>query len=398
MKEKLAIEGGTPVRTAPFPAWPVHDEREVEAVTRVARSGKWGELTGNEVRQFEKEFTAFIGVKHGVCVVNGTAALEIAMRALGIGPGDEVITTPYTFVATPNAALLVGATPVFVDIDPDTYLLDPSKIEEAITERTRAIMPVHYAGCPCDMDAIMEIAERHGLIVVEDACQAWGAQWNGRSVGAIGNAGAFSFQASKNITAGEGGMVVTNDDALEEHIWSLHNCGRRRGGEWYEHVRVGWNLRMTEWQGAILRVQLSRLSEHMAVRERNARYLAAELSKLKGIRPLAVDPRVTRHAWHVFVLRYQTEAFGGLPRGEFVKALVAEGIPVGLGYLPLTRSRAIIDGLKQIGQGAPRACPVAERACDEEAVNLNQNVLLGTQQDMDDIVTAIAKVQRVKGT
>jgi dTDP-4-amino-4,6-dideoxygalactose transaminase len=394
---KLAINGGAPVRTAPFPAWPVFDEREVEAVTRVARSGKWGELTGDEVRQFQREFATFVGAKHGICVVNGTAALEIALRALDIGPGDEVITTAYTFIATPNAALLVGAAPVFVDMDPDTYLIDTSRIEEAITDRTKVIMPVHYAGCPANMDAIIEIAKRHQLAVVEDACQAWGAEWRGRPVGTIGDTGTFSFQASKNINAGEGGIIVTNDDKLEDIIWSLHNVGRRKGGEWYEHVRVGWNYRMTEWQGAILRVQLTRLPEHMVIRDRNGRYLTDQLSQIDGVRPLVIDPRVTKHAWHVFVIRYQADAFGGMSRAEFMAALRAEGIPCGLGYLPLTRSKAIIDGLRRIGRPQPRPCPVTEHACDEEAVLLGHNMLLGTREDMDSIVEAIGKIKRGEG-
>ena len=397
MREKLALEGGRPVRSSPVPAWPVFDEREVEAVAQVVRSGKWGMQAGEQVKRFQEEFTTFVGARHGVCVVNGTAALEIAMRAMGLGPGDEVITPAYTFIATPNAALLLGAAPVFVDIDPDTYLLDPGKIEEAITEHTRAIMPVHYAGQPADMDRIMDIARRHRLFVVEDACQAWGAEWRGHPVGTIGNVGTFSFQSSKNINAGEGGMVVTNDDALDEIIWSLHNVGRRRSGEWYEHVRVGWNYRMTEFQAAILRVQLSRFPEQTATRDRNARYLQAQLAHVAGVKPLAIDPGVTRHAWHIFVLRYQAEAFGGLPRAWFIDALRAEGIPCGLGYLPLTRSQAIVDGLQALRKGKPRPCPIAERACDEEAVLLTQNLLLGTREDMDSIVEAIAKIQRAKG-
>ena len=266
--DKLKIDGGQPVRTQPFPDWPVFDEREIEAVTEVVRSGKWGELVGTKVIEFQRAFAAFQQAKHGVCVVNGTAALQVAMRALGLRPDDEIITTSYTFIATPNAALSLGAVPVFVDIDPDTYLIDPSRIEDAISERTRAIMPVHLFGCSCDMDAILDIARRHHLAVLEDACQAWGAEWNGRRVGALGELGTFSFQSSKNINAGEGGMIVTNDDALEDLVWSLHNVGRRRGGEWYEHVRVGWNYRMTEFQAAILLVQLTRLPEHMATRAR----------------------------------------------------------------------------------------------------------------------------------
>ena len=398
MNDKLAINGGKPVRTEPFPAWPVFDEREIEAVTEVVRSGNWGCLAGDKVHQFERAFADFQQAKHGICVVNGTAALQIAMRAIGVGSGDEVITTSYTFIATPNAALSLGAVPVFVDIDPDTYLIDATKIEAAITERTKAILPVHIFGCPADMDAILDIGRRHNLAVVEDACQAWGAEWNGRRVGALGHLGAFSFQMSKNITAGEGGIIVTNRDEIEEIVWSLHNVGRRKGGLWYEHVRLGWNYRLTEWQGAILLVQLTRLPEHMAIRDRNAAYLLSELREIPGVRPLKVDTRVTRHAWHVFMMRYDAEAFGGMHRNDFIKALTAEGIPCAPGYTPLTHSEAILDGLRRLGiEEPPRPCPQAERVCREEAAYLAQNVLLGTKRDMDSIVEAIAKIQRAVG-
>jgi dTDP-4-amino-4,6-dideoxygalactose transaminase len=398
MVDKLAINGGKPVRTAPFTAWPMFDEREVEAITDVVRSGKWGCLVGDKVHQFEREFAVFQQARYGICVVNGTAALQIAMRAVGAGAGDEVITTSYTFIATPNAALSLGAVPVFCDIDPDTYGIDATKAEALITERTRAILPVHIFGCPCDMDAILDIARRHNLAVVEDACQAWGAEWKGRRVGALGRLGCFSFQLSKNITAGEGGIIVTNDDQIEEVIWSLHNVGRRKGGLWYEHVRLGWNYRMTEWQGAILLVQLTRLPEHMAIRDRNATYLTDQLATIPGIRPLKVDPRVTRHAWHVYMVRYDPYAFGGKHRNEFLKALQAEGIPCGPGYTPLTSSPAVLDGLKSLGvDDLPRPCPVAEHACNEEAAYFTQNMLLDTQADMDSIVEAVVKIQRAWG-
>ncbi len=398
MSDRLAIEGGSPVRVEPFPSWPFFDEREVEAVTEVVRSGNWGALIGNQVTAFEREFAAYQQARHAVAVVNGTAALEVALRALGIGPGDEVITTAYTFIATPNAALLIGALPVFVDIEPDTHLIDAAQIEAAITPRTRAIMPVHLFGCPANLDAILEIARRHGLAVVEDACQAWGAEWRGRPVGALGNAGAFSFQASKNVTAGEGGLILTNDDELAERVWSLHNVGRRIGGEWYEHVRVGWNYRMTEFQGAILRVQLTRLDEQAARRDANARYLIAGLAKLgPGLTPARIDEHVTRHAWHVVALRYQAEPFGGWPRAEFARALRGEGIPCGMGYVPLTRSPAILDAFAQRRAEVRWPCPVTERISATEAIWLTQNLLLGSRADVDCIIEAIAKIKRVKG-
>ena len=405
MKKKLAIEGGTPVRTEPFPSWPVFDEREEKALIEVVRSGHWGALTGTRVREFEQRFAAYQQARYGICVVNGTAALEIAMRALDIGPGDEVITTPYTFIATVNVILLVGAVPVFVDIDAETCLMDTRQLEAGITGRTKAIMPVHLAGCPVDMDAIMDIASRHGLAVVEDACQAWGAEWRGRRVGAIGDLGTFSFQASKNITAGEGGIIVTNDEELAERCWSLHNVGRTRDGAWYEHVIVGWNYRLTEWQGAVLLVQLERLPEQQAQRDASARYLREQLAAINGVRPLTLDPRVTRHGWHLFIFRYHAEEFGGLPRDRFIEALRAEGIPCLPGYVPLHRSSAVLEGITRnlrLRKEAspedwePPHCPETERICWHEAVWLRQNVLLSTQEDMDSIVEAIRKIKRAQ--
>lgn len=399
MAEKPAIHGGSPLRRKAFPAWPIWDETEEKQLLEVLHSGQWGMLAGTKVHAFERAFAEHQQAKHGVCVVNGTAALEIALKAIDIAPGDEVITTPYTFVATINAALALGAIPVLVDVDAETFCIDARQIEAAITPRTKAILPVHIAGRPADMDAILAIARRHGLRVVEDACQAWGAEWRGQRVGALGDLGTFSFQASKNITAGEGGIIVTNDDRLEEIIWSLHNVGRRKGGLWYEHVRAGWNYRMTEWQGAILLAQLARADELAGRRERNARYLSERLASIPGIQPLPADPRVTRHAWHLFILRYDSRAFGGLPRQQFIKALQAEGIPCAPGYVPLNQSPALLDGLAGLRAfveevPAPRSCPVAEQLCTQQAVWLTQNMLLGDAADMDDIVEAVAKIQR----
>jgi dTDP-4-amino-4,6-dideoxygalactose transaminase len=399
MTEKLAIEGGDPVRREAFPAWPIWDQSEEKQLLEVLHSGHWGMLSGTKVHAFERAFADYQQAKHGICVVNGTAALEIAIRAVGVGPGDEVITTPYTFVATVNASLAVGAVPILVDVDPATFCIDVEQIESAITPRTKAILPVHIGGHPADMDAILDIARKHGLRVVEDACQAWGAEWRGRRVGALGDLGAFSFQASKNINAGEGGIVLTDDDQLEEMVWSLHNVGRRKGGLWYEHVRVGWNYRMTEWQGAILLAQLARADELAGRRDRNARYLAEALQSIPGIFSLKTDPRVTRHAWHLFIFRYQREAFGGLPRDKFLAALQAEGIPCAPGYVPLDQSPALLDGLSRLRAfredvPPPRTCPVADRLCTQEAVWLTQNMLLGSQPDMDDVVRAIAKIRR----
>jgi len=226
MSDKLAIDGGSPLRTSPYPDWPQWDEREDKAVAAVLHSGAWWAPGGTQVKEFEKEFAAYHDARYGVAVTNGSAALEICLRAANIDWGDEVITTPYTFIATANSCLLVGAIPRFVDLLPNSWNLDPAQIETAITPRTKAIMPVHIAGEPADMDAINEIARKHGLLVIEDACQAHGAIWRGRKVGAIGEMGCFSFQASKNITGGEGGIILTNDEGWAEKCWSVSNVGR----------------------------------------------------------------------------------------------------------------------------------------------------------------------------
>jgi dTDP-4-amino-4,6-dideoxygalactose transaminase len=403
--EKLAVDGGQPVRTVPFPSWPVWGEREEELLLKVLHSGNWGILSGGQVAAFERAFAAFQGAKHALCVTSGTTALEIAMRALGIGPGDEVITTPYTFVATPSVAFLAGARTVFVDIDPETYLIDPTQVEAAITDRTRAIMPVHIGGCPCDMDAVMDIAWRHDLYVIEDACQAWGASWRGTSVGAIGDLGCFSFQASKNINAGEGGAIVTNNSELAERCWSLHNVGRIRDGAWYQHEFLGWNYRMTEWQGAILLAQLERLPEHIERRADNAAYLSSRLSQVEGVTPAKVDHRVTQHAWHIYIATYDPDAFGGKSCAEFIAMMRAEGVPCAPGYVPLNRTPAILRALaEQEGKVRPwetanedlpvlPACPVAEDLC-QRTVWFYQSLFLGDHEDMEDIVAAIVKIQQ----
>ena len=296
---QLAINGGHPVRSAPFPAWPVSDEREERLLLDVLHSGKWSILNGDKVKTFQEKFAAYQDAKFAICVPNGTLAIQMALMALDIQPGDEVIAPAYTFIATVSTVIQIGARPVFVDIDPDTYDIDATKIEAAITPKTRAILPVHLAGQPADMGAVLEIARKHDLVVIEDACQAWGAEWDDRRVGALGSLGAFSFQLGKNITAGEGGAIVTNDPELYERCWSLHNVGRTRNGAWYHHEILGLNLRMTEWQGAILLAQLERLEEHYPLREKNARYLSAALTSLGGLSPLPADPQVTRHARHL---------------------------------------------------------------------------------------------------
>ena len=401
---RLAIQGGTPVRTKPFPSWPVYGEPEERALIEVLRSGAWG-TGGSAIAEFEARFARFQDAKHATCVVNGTVALELALRAVGVGLGDEVILPPYTFVATATAVLALGAIPVFADVDADTYLLDPRCAEAAVTPRTRAIVAVHVAGCPADMDELRAVARRHGLKLVEDAAQAHGAAWRGRRVGALGDLGCFSFQSSKNLCAGEGGAVVTDDDRLAEVVWSLHNVGRVRGAATQRREILGTNSRMTQFQAALLLAQMQRLPDQIARREANGGYLASRLAEIPGIRPLLRDDRVTTHAWHLFVFRYEPEAFGGMSRDDFVKALRAEGIPCSPGYVPLHHSPAVraeiarllrvLGHSHQVGlERAEARLPVAERAGYQEGIWLTQNVLLGEREDLDDVVEAIAKIQR----
>src|ERR1043166_6391383 len=257
----------------------------------------------------------------------------------GGGGGDEVSIPGYTFVATATAALEVGAVPVFADIDPHTYTLDPASVEACITPRTRAIVPVHLGGRPADMDALMALARRHDLVVIEDAAQAWGASWQGRKAGTLGHAAGFSFQSSKNITAGEGGIILTNDAAIGALAQSLSNCGRQPDGLWYAHYVLGGNYRLSEFHGAVLRVQLRRYPPQLASRQANAAYLEQALSEVPGITTLRQDARVTSHAYHLLVLRYQAEAFGGASRERFLTAMCAEGIDgMHMGYsLPVYR-------------------------------------------------------------
>ncbi len=401
MTEKLAVDGGNPVRTSPWPSWPVFGREEEEIILDVLRSGQWWAVGGRRVPEFESAFAAMQDAKHAVAVTNGTAAIEIALRALGIGCGDEVIVPPYTFIATASSVLAVGATPVFADIEPTNLNLDPAAAEAAITERTKAIIPVHIAGCPADMDGILALAAKHHLIVIEDAAQAHAAEWRGRKVGALGDCGTFSFQASKNLNAGEGGCIVTNKEDVADKCWSVHNVGRTRSGKWYEHHVLGGNFRMTEWQAGILLAQLSRLPEQTERRTSNALRLTALLDQIPGIRTLPPDERVTRHAYHLYVFRYDSSEFGGRSRGDFLKAMGAEGVPVSAGYVPLYKE--IVFQRKTAGVGswckAGRhvdysrvACPVCEQVCDD-AVWLFQTMLLGDAADMDDIASAIEKIR-----
>ena len=378
------ILGGEAVRKKPFPKWPIFDEREKEFLLQALESGRWG-VGGKLQEEFEKKFADFQDAKHALLCSSGTTALKIALKALGISPGDEVIIPAYTFIGTAIAVLDLHAKIIYADISLETCTIDIESVKNKITEKTKVIIPVHFAGRPADMDAVREFAEEKNLSILEDAAQAHGAEWKNRRVGAIGDAGAFSFQSSKNITAGEGGAITTDDDKLASAAWSLRNVGRPRGGPWYEHRIYGWNYRITEWQAAILLAQLERAPKLMEKRDSSARYLDKLLMEVDGVEPLPNDPRVSRHAHHLYVFRYDPTEFNGLEKELFIQALREEGIPCNAGYRPLYSYSFL-----------PRSSPLpnTEKAAYIEAVWIPQPVLLAEKEDLEDIIIGIEKIKK----
>jgi dTDP-4-amino-4,6-dideoxygalactose transaminase len=406
-QEKPALLGGKPIRHEPFPSWPRFDQREEKALLDVLHSGKWYRGGAERVDQFESAFAEVTGAKHCVATANGTSALYTSLVTLGIEPGDEVIVPPYTFIATINTVLLQYALPVFVDTDPETMQIDPNKLEASITDRTAAIMPVHLGGNVANMDAILEIARKHKLPVIEDSCQAVLAEWRGKKVGTLGSTGCYSFQVTKNLCSGEGGAILTNDGELAEKCYAFQNNNRARAATGYHFAYLGGrgaNLRMTEFQGNLLLAQMTRLQEQSHTREQNAQYLTSMLKEVPGILPAKMYEGCTRNAYHLYMFRYKSEAFGGMPRAKFVQAVQAEGIPCSTGYTPLNKEpflRAAFDS-KGFRRLYPKEvldrweernhCPANDQLC-EEAVWFTQAMFLGTRSDMDQIAEAIRKVR-----
>jgi len=401
MKNDLAVNGGTKTVTKSF-TWPVFDESDVQAVTQVAQSGQWGNPDcGGLVEKFEKEFATYCGSKYAIACVNGSVSLRLALIASGVRPGDEVIVPPYSFIATASTVIEANCVPVFVDIEPDTYNLDPSKIEAAITSRTRAIIPVHFAGQACDMDRIMEIAKKHNLFVVEDAAHGHGGEYKGKKLGSIGHAGSFSFQSSKNLNSGEGGLVITNDETLYNLMNSLRNVGRVKGGQWYEHHYAGCNYRITQFQAALLSRQLTRLEAQTKLRDENGKYLNTLLEPIEGITPLTRGHGETLHTYHLYIFKYDKTKFNGLPKKEFSEMLAAEGVPSFMGYPKPIYEQPLFQKKNFMCYAIPDYvdysdvhCPVAEHACYEEAIWILQHAMLGTKEDMNQFVEAIKKIKR----
>lgn len=417
---QLAINGGPKLRQKSFHGWPIVDDATVAAVTDVLRSQRWNRRRGGtRTAEFEQQFAQFHDCAYGLCVSSGTAALEVAVRAAGVEIGDEVIVPPYSFMATASAPLQVGAVPVFVDIDPETYNLDPALIEDHITEKTRAIFAVHFGGLPADMDAINAIARKHNLIVLEDCAHAHGGMHANGKLGSLGDAAGWSFQASKNLTSGEGGCVTTNNEDIYKRAVYAHDF-------WRSHVELeddiyndpidtqfpvlSWNYRMSEIMGAILHSQFPNLEEWAARRDENCRYLQSRLAEIDGLANVRIDPFVERNALHIFIFKYMdADAFAGAPRELVAKAAAAEGIPCSIGYVrPLHKHPLFQDALHgALRSGFPLTshyygrqmdyrqveCPEAERLCREESLWIGHPPFLGTKEDMDDIADAFVKVQ-----
>ena len=396
----LATDGGVPVRASPMHQWPYFDVDEVEAVERVLRSGKVNYWTGEEGRQFEREFADACHVSNAVALSNGTVALECILRALDIGPGDEVVVTPRSFVASAAAVALVGARPVFAEVDLDSQNISAPAIESVLTSKTRAVIPVHLAGWPCDMDPIMDLAGRRGLKVIEDCAQAHGALYKGRPVGSIGHAGAWSFCQDKIMsTGGEGGMVTTNDPAIWKSVWEFKDHGKAWdavherehpvGFRWL-HESIGTNGRMTEMQAAIGRIQLRKLPDWRQKRTRNARRLADRLSGLRALRVPMPDANFV-HAWYKFLVFLRPEYLNsGWTRDRIVSSIAAEGVPAYSGFCPEIYLEKAFQSRNLV---PPDRLQTARQLGETSLMFLIHPTL--TEEGIDDTATAIEKVMVV---
>jgi len=406
MSNQLAISGGTPVRntqTHPWPPWPIRTsdewESKIEPLLReVYLSGHEGS-GGAMIPRFCEQYAQYSGTNYALFMPHGTdsisAALAGALDLDGFSDGGEVIVPNYTFVATASAVLERNCTVAFVDVCPDTFTIDPEAVAAAIRPETRAILPVHLGGHPANMGALQEIAQRHELKIIEDCAQAHGAEFQTKKVGSLSDVGAFSFQASKNLTSGEGGMVTTNDKDIHDRVCAFMNVGRAPGGARWEYPRLGWNYRPSEYLAAILLVRLELLEAQTDLRNKNAAYLSHALEAIPGITPPELAKWVTKHGYHLYCMKYNSEGFGGKSRQEFVNALSAEGIPCSIGYRsPLSEE----PGMAHVAEKYPHLirtlpCPNAELVC-EQSVWLFQNLLLGSDSDMGQVVDAIIKIHR----
>jgi dTDP-4-amino-4,6-dideoxygalactose transaminase len=404
---QLALHGGAPVRPQGYPAWPVWDEDDVEAVAAVVRGGRWGGFPepGPLAAAFAERFAAYQGSRHGVVMANGTVTMEVALKALGIGWGDEVIVPALTFAATPYAAMAAGALPVFCDVLPGTLTVDPDQVAAAVTARTRAIMPVHLGHQMADMDRIVELARRHSLALVEDCAHAHGQRWRDRGAGSFGEFGSFSHQSTKLLTAGEGGTLLTDDERLARLAHSLIDCGRAKDPDGKE-LTFGANYRLGELHAALLLRALERLPGQQAERAEAGRLLQELAAGLPWLRLLPPDPRITRWSFYRYIVLIEPEAFAGVSNARVCEALEAEGVGAWEGYEPTSRYDLFQPGRSRLPVAVEHAgrldpatmsFPVAEEAALRRTVYLDESVFRAGRRGVEDAVEALAKVQRHAG-
>ncbi len=398
MESRLALRGGTAVREEPFTRWPMSDQREVDRINAVLARGQWS-LSGPEEQEFESKFAQFCLANHAQCVANGSVALELALRALQIKPGDEVIVPALTWTATAWAVVQTGAVPVFADVNRDDWCLDPADVRRHLSDATRAVIPVHLYDHIAPMDAILEIAKEYSLSVVEDCAHAHGGQLRDRGVGTMGDIGTFSFQEEKLMTSGEGGAVITQDSHLADRLYALKDCGRPRRDE--GEFGFGSNYRITEFQAAILNAQLERLPEQLALKANHMDYLRTLLADVPGIEMLPPDEAQTRRGAYMAALRFNADKFCGIERNLILEAIEAEGIPVNLPYDPVYASELWRPGGEFLPLEDPAraldleaSCPVAEEISGKSGFTLPHPLFLGLKADVEDIVEVFAKVQK----
>ena len=403
--KKLAVNGGEKTHSGSWPKWPYWDQSAEPGILEMFRTGRWWRGDGEYVSEFEKKYAALMGAKRCLATASGTTALTTALGVLGVDAGDEVLVSPYTFIASYNAIFVHKALPVFVDSDPETFLMDPKKIEGRITDRTVAILPVHIYGLPVDMDSVNKVAKSHNLKVVEDACQAWLAEYKGKRTGTLADLGCFSFQNSKHLPAGEGGAILGNDDAIMDRCHSYHNCGRPYGGMKAErgYSYRGYNYRMQQSQALILMSQMKRFENDNDIRLSNALYLDKKLKEIPGIIPYRLAEGATRAVYHLYPFRYIKENFNNVPKDKFIRALSAEGIPCSSGYGKQNKDGLFEEAFNSRGykrlfsesrlkQWRDENILPGNDQLSDQAVTFSQSLLLGSKADMDDIVNAITKI------
>ena len=409
--KKLAINGGDKVHPGSWPKWPEWETTAEPGILEMFRSGRWWRGTGENVAEFEKKYAELMGVKRCLATASGTTALITALKVAGVDACDEVLVSPYTFIASYNVIFAHKALPVFVDSDPETFLMDPANIGDRITDRTVAILPVHIYGLPVDMDSVNSIARRHNLKVIEDACQAWLAEYRGKRTGTLGDMGCFSFQNSKHLASGEGGAITSNNEDLMDRCHAYHNCGRPYGNmkTGKGNLHNGMNFRMQQSQALILMSQMKRIEMDNDIRLANALYLDTKLKEIPGIIPYRLAEGATRAVYHMYPFRYLKEEFNNIPKETFLKALNAEGIPCSNGYGKQNKDGLIEEQLTSRGYRRlftksrlnqwreENVLPGNDQLCDE-ALTIYQSNLLGTKSDMDDIASAITKIYENRGS